>query len=271
MTESKTPVVVASSRAVRWVAATAAAWGFWYAIYRGYYALGGTAWLPGTISDPITFRLINAVAAAALLLAAVLPVATLHLWKRRMPRRLLLAACWVVAVGCVMHAIIDIVQQCLSLAGLLKVHENAAVLVLDPRAAALQDIFFNEPWFLVEGILFAVLASSPSWPKREVRRPSGYTWRIRVHTEGEVFVFKRASSLGSRPGGLPSRSPTTRFLSLRAPNTRIGLRSRSSNTRDSLAVSSTCSQAKPCISTGRSAPLFCRTASLSFWLEQALE
>jgi hypothetical protein len=159
MTESKTPVVVASSRAVRWVAAIAAAWGFWYAIYRGYYALGGTAWLPGTISDPVAFRFINAVAAAALLLAAALPVATLHLWKRRMPRRLLLAACWVIAVGCVMHAIIDIVQQCLSLAGLLKVHENAAVLVLDPRAAALQDIFFNEPWFLVEGILFAVLAS----------------------------------------------------------------------------------------------------------------
>lgn len=141
-----------------WVAVVAAFWGLWYAVYRGYYALGGTAWLPGTIADPATFRLINAVAAAALLTAAALPVATLPLWKRRMLRGVLLIACWVVAVGCVMHAIIDIVQQSLSLAGVLTVHGNSAVLLLDPRAAAVQDIFFNEPWFLVEGILFAVLA-----------------------------------------------------------------------------------------------------------------
>jgi hypothetical protein len=157
VTESRTPVV-ASNRAVTWVAVVAAIWGLSYAAYRGYYALGGTAWLPGAITDPTTFRLINAVAVIALLLAAAMPIATLQLWRRRMLRRLLLVACWIVAVGCVMHAIIDIVQQCLSLAGVLSVQGDSAVLLLDPRTAALQDIFFNEPWFLVEGILFAVLA-----------------------------------------------------------------------------------------------------------------
>jgi hypothetical protein len=140
------------------VAVVAAIWGLWYAVYRLYYAFGGTVWLPGTITGPTTFRLINALAAVALLLAAALPVATLRLWRHRMLRRLLMVACWIIAVGCVMHAIIDIVQQSLSLAGLLTVQVNSTVLVLDPRAAALQDIFFNEPWFLIEGILFAVLA-----------------------------------------------------------------------------------------------------------------
>ena len=77
------------------------AWGLSYALYRGYYAVGGTLLLPGRPADPVQFRLINAVAAVILVIAAALPI--------------------------------------------------------DHRAADLQDLFFNEPWFLVEGLGFGAL------------------------------------------------------------------------------------------------------------------
>ncbi len=136
-----------------------AGWGLCYAIYRGYYAAGGTAFLPGKLADPSEFRTINAAAVVILLVAAVLPLVALPLWSRLWARRVLLAVCWVVAVGCVMHALIDAVQRVLSLAGLLDVHYPASVWAsIDTRAADLQDLFFNEPWFMLEGLGFAALA-----------------------------------------------------------------------------------------------------------------
>ncbi len=53
----------------------AAAWGLAYAAYRGYSALGGTGFLPGTPVPGGPFRRINAAAAGILLVAAILPVA----------------------------------------------------------------------------------------------------------------------------------------------------------------------------------------------------
>ena len=58
----------------------AGAWGLGYALYRGYYVLGGTAGLPGTPAQGGAFRAINAAAAIILLVAAILPVASLPLW-----------------------------------------------------------------------------------------------------------------------------------------------------------------------------------------------
>jgi hypothetical protein len=40
------------------VSVAVALWGLGYALYRGYYALGGTRLLPGTLADPTRFRLI---------------------------------------------------------------------------------------------------------------------------------------------------------------------------------------------------------------------
>ena len=59
------------------VSVAVAVWGLGYALYRGYYALGGTVLLPGTLADPIQFRLINAAAVAILTIAALLPIAML--------------------------------------------------------------------------------------------------------------------------------------------------------------------------------------------------
>jgi len=140
------------------VSIAVAVWGLGYALYRGYYALGGTLQLPGTPADPTQFRLINAAAVAVLAIAAVLPIAMLPLWRRPRARPVLLVVCWLVAVGCSMHALIDSVQRVLSLAGLLRIEYSAAVWAsINHRAADLQDLFFNEPWFLLEGLGYAAL------------------------------------------------------------------------------------------------------------------
>jgi hypothetical protein len=140
------------------VSVALAAWGLGYALYRGYYALGGTLLLPGTLADPRQFRLINAAAVAVLTIAAALPIAVLPLWRRPRARLVLLALCWLVAVGCSMHALINMIQRVLSLAGLLRIEYPATVWAsIDRRTADLQDLFFNEPWFLLEGLGFGAL------------------------------------------------------------------------------------------------------------------
>jgi hypothetical protein len=146
-------------------------WALWYAIYRGYYAAGGTAFLPGTIrpGSEGQFRLINLAGAVVIGIAAVLPVATLPLWSRRWPRRALLALCWVVAVGCCMHALVDIVERVLSLAAVVHLEYPSMWMSHDDRTADLQDLFFNEPWFLLEGLAFGALGWSALGPGRARR------------------------------------------------------------------------------------------------------
>ena len=97
------------------------AWGLAYALYRGYYAVGGTLLLPGRPADPVQFRLINAVAAVILVIAAALPIAVLPMWRIPRARWVLLSECWAVAVGCCTHALINGIQRVLSLAGLLRI------------------------------------------------------------------------------------------------------------------------------------------------------
>ncbi|MFG2039932.1 hypothetical protein [Dactylosporangium sp. NPDC048998] len=153
-----------------WASAAVAGWGLCYALYRGYYAVGGTAFLPGRPANPSAFRMLNMAATIILLIAAVLPIAMLPLWPRRRVGPVLLAVCWVIAVGCGMHGIIDAVQRVLSLAGLLDVRYPEAVWAsIDTRTADLQDLFFNEPWFMLEGLGFAALAWITLGPGRARR------------------------------------------------------------------------------------------------------
>ena len=72
------------------VSVAVAVWGVGYALYRGYYALGGTVLLPGTPANPAQFRRINAAAVAILSIPAVLPIAMLPLWRRPRARPVLL-------------------------------------------------------------------------------------------------------------------------------------------------------------------------------------
>jgi hypothetical protein len=103
------------------------------------------------------FRLINGVAVVILLVVAIAPLMAPAAWNRPPLRRVMLALCWVMTVGFVMHATVDIAQRMLSLNGLLTIEYPFWVSV-DQRQADLQDLLFNEPWFLVEGLLWGAIA-----------------------------------------------------------------------------------------------------------------
>jgi hypothetical protein len=130
-----------------------------YGLYRAYYGLGGTVGMFGVPASDAQWRAINLVAAALLFGAAALPLVAGPLWNRAWPRRLLLAIAWVIAVACVGHAFINDVLRVLSLVGSQEVFYPPEVWnVVDRRAADLQDLLFNETWFLVEGGLWFAIA-----------------------------------------------------------------------------------------------------------------
>jgi hypothetical protein len=130
-------------------------WGFGYACYRAYYAVGGTFGMIGEPRSETQFRVINALGAAIILLAAIVPVVLVRV---RPARAAVPVLAWVAAVGCSMHAVVDIILRVLSLTGVHPTQLPSSVwLSVDRRAADLQDVLLNEPWFLVEGLLWAAL------------------------------------------------------------------------------------------------------------------
>jgi hypothetical protein len=140
------------------VSVAASGWALLYALYRGYYGLGGTIGMIGTPASPAEFRTLNLIGALALLALAVLPIAMLPGWRRAGLRRVLLAVCWVLAVGLVMHALVQDIQRVLSLAGALRLYYPPSVWVsVNRHLADVQDLAFNETWFLAEGVLWGVI------------------------------------------------------------------------------------------------------------------
>ena len=133
------------------------AWTLGYALYRAYYALGGTFGMHGTPVSLPEWRRINAIGAALLLATAALAFVFPKAWTHRRWRPLLLAFCWIAGVGCVSHALIDIVQRIASLNDALTI-SLPFWRTIDRRAADLQDLLFNEPWFLIEGLLWSAVA-----------------------------------------------------------------------------------------------------------------
>jgi len=144
----------------------------WYAVYRGYYAAGGTAFLPGVVRPgaEAEFRAINLFGAVVIAAAAALPLLMLAFWSHRWLRLAQLLVCWGIAVGCCMHALVAALQRVLSLAGLVRVDYPPLWASVDHRTADLQDLFFNEPWFLLEGLAFAAIGWVVLGPGRARRR-----------------------------------------------------------------------------------------------------
>jgi hypothetical protein len=103
------------------------------------------------------FVRINAIAGVLLFVAAVLPVLLVNAWSHRRARPFLLTLCWVITVGCASHAVIGMVQRVASLSGALTI-SYPFWQTIDRKEADLQALFFNEPWFLIEGVLWAVIA-----------------------------------------------------------------------------------------------------------------
>ncbi len=127
-----------------------------YALYRAYYALGGTIAMIGVPVSEAQFRAINAVGSAVIVLfSAVLPLVVVLV--RRFNGAVPVLG-WIGAVGCCMHALVDITLRVLSLTGQHPTELPAeAWRSFDRRTADLQDLLFNEPWFLVVGLLWAAL------------------------------------------------------------------------------------------------------------------
>jgi hypothetical protein len=152
MTNTEQVPRVDSGHRLAWLLAL---WAFAYACYRAYYAMGGTFGLFGEPVSDVEFRAINAVGAAIIFVAAILPPVAV-----RVPvlRRALPALGWLAAVGCCTHALVNITLRVLSLTG---VHPTVLPAEVwrwyDRQASDLQDVLLNEPWFLAEGLLWAAL------------------------------------------------------------------------------------------------------------------
>lgn len=160
----------AQSRLTR-LALLAGASALGYGLYRAYYGVGGTVGMFGEPASDADWRAINLVAAALLFGAAVLPLLALPLWRTWWPRSVLLAAAWLIAVACIGHALINDVLRVLSLAGWYEVlYPPGFWISIDRQAADVQDLVFNETWFLFEGALWVAIAWTVLGPSAGRRR-----------------------------------------------------------------------------------------------------
>ncbi len=148
---------LAPDRLLRRASRVAAVWAFGYALYRWYYAAGGGLGMFGTPVSVPQWRLVNAAGGAILVVVALLPLAMLPAWRYNRARSALLALCWLLAVGGVVHALIGITQRVASLSGVY-VMELPFWRTIDRRSSDLQALLFNEPWFLIEGLLWVAIA-----------------------------------------------------------------------------------------------------------------
>ncbi|MBB4685765.1 hypothetical protein [Amycolatopsis jiangsuensis] len=156
---------VQDGRRLRVLAVVLALWAFGYAGYRAYYAAGGTFGLIGTPVSASQFQVINAVGAAIILVAAVVPLVGVRV---RSLRRVMPVLGWLGAVGCCMHALVDSTLRVLSVTGVHPTQLPASTWQsFDRHAADLQDLLLNEPWFLVEGLLWAAWALCFVSPRRQ--------------------------------------------------------------------------------------------------------
>ncbi|HWD06117.1 MAG TPA: hypothetical protein VG674_27120 [Amycolatopsis sp.] len=193
MTKVVTSSAPRTQRSPHVIAAVLAVWGFGYACYRAYYAAGGTFGLIGKPVSASLFQAINALGAAIILVAALLPlIATRVRWLRRTVPVL----GWLGGVGCCMHALVDTTLRVLSVTGVQPTElPSSAWQYFDRRAADLQDLLLNEPWFFVEGLLWAALALSLTSPHR--RRMWSVTASVACLLLSVVGVLSGIGVIGS--------------------------------------------------------------------------
>lgn len=135
----------------------AAVWSFGYGLYRLYYALGGTFGMFGIPASVTQWQRINGIAAILLFTSALLPLVMMKGWWNPRMRPALIGICWVIAVACVSHAFIGLAQRLSSLTGMLVISYPFWD-AINTRQADLQALLFNEPWFMVEGVLWGLIA-----------------------------------------------------------------------------------------------------------------
>lgn len=145
----------AIGRAHRPIVTALVLWGLGYACYRAYYAAGGEIGMFGQPVSEAQFRAVNAAGAGIVLLGAVLPLVLVRVVALR---RATPVVAWIIGVGCCMHAFVDGTLRLLSLTGVhLTQLPPGLWQSFDRRASDLQDLLLNEPWFLIEGLLWVAL------------------------------------------------------------------------------------------------------------------
>jgi hypothetical protein len=150
----------------------------------------------GRPSPAAHFRRDNFVGGGIILLAALLPTIAVSAWRYAPVRRLVPVVGWIAAVGCCMHALTLLTLRVLSLTGVHPTHYPAGLwLSIDRRDADLQDAFFNEPWFFIEGCLWALFAVGA------LRRFSRQRWR---RSAVVACVLAAAVGVSSGLGAIPT-------------------------------------------------------------------
>lgn len=140
-----------------WLFATAlSAWSLLYVVPHLYWAVGGelgfSALKPSATAQD-GWQAINAAASLILLLPVAIGLALPRAQSRRLARALLLAACLGGASIAVSHGVFGMVYRALIIVGVVEVDGRGFTAAEHPWV--LWDLFVFEPWFLVEGVLFA--------------------------------------------------------------------------------------------------------------------
>ncbi len=134
-----------------WPAFAACTWAGAFAAVHLYWGLGGSSGLPPgrSVSDNTALFVINLVAIPLCLIGALLALALVQPWGRRLPRRWLLVASWSTCALFIVHSLPAIAQ--------------GALLVLGPHDDALSaeerfSLFLYEPYWFAGGVLFGLAA-----------------------------------------------------------------------------------------------------------------
>ncbi|NUS74128.1 MAG: DUF3995 domain-containing protein [Corynebacteriales bacterium] len=132
----------------------AATWGFAFAFVHLYWLFGGRVGLPDDLSlfDNLPLLIIDIVAVPLCVLAALVALARVTRWGRRVPQQLLNIAIYGTAFVLLMHAFPSAVDWFALAIGALSVDDLDSM----ERFAT----FLYEPFFFAGGLLFAVAASA---------------------------------------------------------------------------------------------------------------
>jgi len=136
-----------------WAGYGGCAWALAYVPIHIYWAITGSSWpfgeLPASL-QVVQWREANWAATVVITSAAVVSLALVQPWARRLPRRILLGVVWTGAVFAVLHWLVISTQILLLMIGI-----TGGVATKFDR----WNLFVFEPWFLIMGMLLAVAAA----------------------------------------------------------------------------------------------------------------
>lgn len=159
------------SKRLVWWAAALAVWSTLYALAHVYWAAGGHAGfslLKPAATELATWQEINAMASVVLMVPVGVAVGLTLSGQRPRVRRTLPAGCLIGASIAASHGAFGIVYRILNVASVVDIDGRA----FEPSTDGwvVWDLVLFEPWFLIEGILFAGTGWAALTTDRDQRR-----------------------------------------------------------------------------------------------------